>query len=533
MKAIHTKVEHKLAQVKLLLPSLGLTSITAISALVLSSSISSAASNIIPATIKVLEACSITASDNGEGNIDNPFEAIGGTYESSVKQSTLNLLCNDNNGYSLYAVGYSNNTEGNTDLIGATTGNTIPTGIVTDASISNWSFKLTPVEGTYTPTILSDTNGSFSSNHVIPSTTTKLATYTDAINVSTPSTITVDYAVGLSTYQEPDTYTGKIKYTLVHPNFANVNGKNIITIATTGNATGFTIDGTAYENGDTLELVPDGTTHTIVASTSDFNEGYEFDSWSATGGVALADASSSTTTFTLAGDGTLTLNGKQSCQSSLSGSMQDFDPSGLCDGVTSGTLTDARDSNAYTVAKIGSLWWMTKNLMLGKSTTTALTSSTSNVSSSGYTLPASSTSGFSGYTAQNIYVPATTTCSSSSACYGYYTYAAATAGSNPSSGASSYDICPKGWRLPTQAEFNTLKGTYTTGATLTASPWYGVYSGYYGGGSFYNGGSFGGYWSSTADGSYYAYYLYFDNSSAAVVGNTKNLGFAVRCVAKS
>ncbi|MBR0460748.1 DUF1566 domain-containing protein, partial [Candidatus Saccharibacteria bacterium] len=90
-----------------------------------------------------------------------------------------------------------------------------------------------------------------------------------------------------------------------------------------------------------------------------------------------------------------------------------------------------------------------------------------------------------------------------------------------------------GWRLPTQAEFNTLKGTYTTGATLTASPWLGVYSGDYNSSQFYLGGSNGRYWSSTAYGSSIAYFLNF-NSSSAVVGNDyKGVGFAVRCVFKS
>ena len=123
------------------------------------------------------------------------------------------------------------------------------------------------------------------------------------------------------------------------------------------------------------------------------------------------------------------------------------------------TMRDNRDGaeRSYTTAEINGLCWMTTNLSLGKSTTTALTPDTSNVSSSGYTLPASSTSGFSDNDAENVYNSGSTTCSSTSACYAYYTWKAATAGSTKQYGVANYDICPKGWRLPNAAEFRTLK----------------------------------------------------------------------------
>ena len=103
-----------------------------------------------------------------------------------------------------------------------------------------------------------------------------------------------------------------------------------------------------------------------------------------------------------------------------------------------------------------------------------------------------------------------------------------------SSGTSvNYDICPKGWRLPTQAEFTTLKNSYTTGTTLTASPFRGVYSGYYSNGSFYLGGSRGYYWSSTAGDNGFAYDLDYNSSSADVYNGYKSRGYNIRCVAKS
>ncbi|MBQ6375928.1 hypothetical protein IJJ37_03305, partial [Candidatus Saccharibacteria bacterium] len=149
-----------------------ITLITALSAVILASTFTSASSEVISTSIKVLEACSITSptSDN------TPYEIIGGTYESNIKETTINISCNDPNGYSLYAMGVdSTGTVSNTNLTGTVSGETIPTGTSTSTTVSNWAFKLSGVSGTYQPNILSDTNGSFADYHIIPDTNTKVA----------------------------------------------------------------------------------------------------------------------------------------------------------------------------------------------------------------------------------------------------------------------------------------------------------------------------------------------------------------------
>ena len=195
--------------------------------------------------------------------------------------------------------------------------------------------------------------------------------------------------------------------------------------------------------------------------------------------------------------------------------------------------TDAYKNIAYTTASINGLCWMTRNLDLPGGTT--LTSSDSNVASD-YTLPSSRTQGFNAPASASVYNSNSTTCGNGSPCYSYYNYAAATAGTNPSSGNATSDICPKGWRLPTKAEFDTLKSTYTTGTTLNASPFYGVYAGLYSGGSFSSGqylSSGGYYWSSTASNYSKAYVLDSSRSSVAVLPSSTSPGYSVRCVAKS
>ncbi|MBR3324159.1 hypothetical protein IKG24_01295 [Candidatus Saccharibacteria bacterium] len=203
------------------------------------------------------------------------------------------------------------------------------------------------------------------------------------------------------------------------------------------------------------------------------------------------------------------------------------------------TLKDSRDNQDYTIAKLfdGNIW-MTKNLNLAGGT--ALYSDTSNVPdgypSSGnnpyYTLPASSTSGFSNDSTAYVYNSGRTNCSSPG-CYSYYSYPAATAGTNPNTDGvnATSDICPAGWRLPTKSEYETLIGTYNTGPKLTASPFLGVYAGNYYGSAFRFGGSYGYYWSSTASGSTTAHLMYFGGSDVAVSsGDGKRRGYSARCI---
>ena len=208
--------------------------------------------------------------------------------------------------------------------------------------------------------------------------------------------------------------------------------------------------------------------------------------------------------------------------------------SALCTTTATGTsknLTDTRDNNAYTVAKLADgKCWMTQNLKLINKT---ISSSDSNLpSGSTWTIPASSTSGFSSYDTNNAYLDST---------YGgYYTFYTATAGwgtQSVASGNAPKDICPKGWRLPTgdsSGEFKALYNKYASSALMRGTPGF-VLSGYVHNSSVNDRGSGGSYWSSTAGGSNGAYHLYLDSSTvnpARDYLNFKGRGYSVRCVAK-
>ena len=189
------------------------------------------------------------------------------------------------------------------------------------------------------------------------------------------------------------------------------------------------------------------------------------------------------------------------------------------DGATA-TLKDRRDNNSYTIAKINGNCWMTQNLRLAGGTT--LTSTYSNVSSS-YTIPTTDLNSGDSYTDGRIHNSGDTTT-------GYwYNYCAASAGTNCQSSTkydTTYDICPKGWRLPTKTEFDGITGTSYISAF---SP---VTGGYYGRGSLRDT-SDGYWWSSTASSSRNQYYLYYNGSSLNTYDYDKVNGYYVRCIRSS
>ena len=213
--------------------------------------------------------------------------------------------------------------------------------------------------------------------------------------------------------------------------------------------------------------------------------------------------------------------------------MQDFtkaEATAMSEGDTR-TLRDLRDDQEYSVAKIGDTVWMTRNLAIGCDgsgssygsgrTTRSLTSSDSNVSdtwstSSAEAINSSNTSVTSGYTT------AAMQCNST---YGaWYNYKAATAGTitgNPNSTNATKDICPSGWRLPTNSE--------QSGITSSASAFSPVTGGRYDNGSLGSEG-YGFWWSATSYGGTGRYALYYDGSSLRTSGLSRYYGFYVRCI---
>lgn len=203
--------------------------------------------------------------------------------------------------------------------------------------------------------------------------------------------------------------------------------------------------------------------------------------------------------------------------------------------VHSVTLTDTRDNNTYTVSKLADQkCWMTKNLNLPGGTT--VTPADSNVTTN-YTIPVSSTSGFSDNNTAYVYNGDAADTNYRPEYGGYYSWRAATADTGTTSISTDGEnapssICPKGWRLPTKDEFDTMISHYSTNTALTSAPVNMKYSGVYYSNGFGHVGTDGYYWSSISYDSTRAYNLGFGTSGyvGSSYGSNRCEGISVRCV---
>ncbi|MBR2998254.1 BspA family leucine-rich repeat surface protein, partial [Candidatus Saccharibacteria bacterium] len=198
-----------------------LTSLSFVSFLFLASSSIFASDHVSNVSVTVPVSCNISSTlDTAHTATINP-----GQVKADIGTTTFKVFCNDNTGYAIYAIGYSGDEYGNTNMLPTnpttSTNPSIVTGTATSGDTSNWAMKIAPVDGTYKPTIESDTNGSFSDYHIVPDTYTKVATLTTNTDFTIGSSFQSTYRVFVSQTQPADTYTGKVKYTLVHPNDAN------------------------------------------------------------------------------------------------------------------------------------------------------------------------------------------------------------------------------------------------------------------------------------------------------------------------
>ena len=112
----------------------------------------------------------------------------------------------------------------------------------------------------------------------------------------------------------------------------------------------------------------------------------------------------------------------------------------------------------------------------------------------------------------------------------YYQWSAATAGYTGIS-QSTRSICPKGWTLPSQSQFQALINSGLSGSNFMNAPYYLLRGGNLNNSSLPNAGSRGYYWSSTPDGSSDAYGLYFGSGSVYTTFSDRYRGQSVRCVA--
>ncbi len=218
---------------------------TILTATILASSTVSADNPSVVDRIKITVPVACTIS--GTGMNSHNADINNGLYEDDIGSTILHAFCNDNEGFAIYAAGYTGNEIGATNsnkLVGTTASNNavIASGLATTAGnpdVSNWAMKLAITQdsgdtaGTNAFTIdsapnvdlpsqaeQSATQASFTQYHIVPNEYTKVAHKNSATDMTATTggvKLTTTYAAYISKTQPADTYSGQVIYTLVHP----------------------------------------------------------------------------------------------------------------------------------------------------------------------------------------------------------------------------------------------------------------------------------------------------------------------------
>ena len=432
-----------------------------------------------------------------------------GETNTTIGQSRIAAYCNDNEGYAIYAIGYTNSEYGNTTLVSTDGNYTIPTG--TSGNNSYWNMRLTQGTATgqtsYLPTMVNE----FTTSATIPNDYTKVA-YRNSSTISqnqdpteTGSYFTTTYAAHVSTTQPAGIYNGQVQYVLVHPSSAPAPEKPL-TMQETAK-----IKAKLTNIGDTMQA-------------TDSRDGKKY--WI----TKLAD-----------GNIWMTQNLDLELDVNRVYTPADTDVSANWQPVRStidftGTSVSGWTNNDYTPhsASPGEVYYYTS----------------------------STTANDSQYTSLSACQAAHPDCSAHHHVGNYYNWSAAVASNDTNTtelktlfNNAPDSICPAGWRLPAgrdsantaaSREWNALlvaegimtnptgNGYATNGFNnIRISPLWLARSGYVGYGSLSSTGNYGYYWSSTVSDGSYAYRL-ISHSGSVVPANDNSRGFgcSIRCVAE-
>ena len=230
------------------------------------SSVSANDSHVDDVSIIVPISCNLNSYNTTHSETVNP-----NTTEEDIGKTTLQAFCNDNDGFAIYAIGYTGNVDGTTTLVGNNTSLTIATSTNTSSS-SSWSMKVTKETNTntaYLPNNMTINNG-YDSYSVVPTNWTKVATFSSATDTEEPNgkgaVLYTTYKVHIAPGQAADTYSGKVKYTLFHPSTSCL----YYTIHfNPGDGSGYMADQPICNNGSTAL-----STNTFIPPS-----GYEFKEW--------------------------------------------------------------------------------------------------------------------------------------------------------------------------------------------------------------------------------------------------------------
>ena len=196
-----------------------------ISGVILSSSSAMAGEN---ATVNIRVNVPASCTLSGLGMDSHAATIANGVYMPNIGTTNMKINCNDDAGFSIYATGFTGNQVGETNsnkLVGTALTNyaVIDTGTNTghDGNDSAWAMKL-DASSSYLDIDILDGYDDYSE---VPDGYHQVAMRESGTGVNIGAsgvTLTTTYAAYISRFQPMDTYIGKVKYVLVHPGNAHV-----------------------------------------------------------------------------------------------------------------------------------------------------------------------------------------------------------------------------------------------------------------------------------------------------------------------
>ena len=535
---------------------LGLLTLVLLSGVMLASSGVSADNDSVVDEINITVPVSCTLSGTGMNTHNATIN--NGQYNSSIGETTLQAFCNDNNGFAIYAIGYTDDTDGKNVLTNSTLGSTydIVTGTATSGNTSNWAMKLSTVTSpapTYPIIIAGSTDDTekeqgdpdFTAFQEVPDDYERVAYRTAGTDIGAGAegtTLKTTYQAYINATQPAGTYTGQVKYTLVHPYSADAYGCNpsgntigsivcMQDISSTNKAAILT--SMTEEQQYTLKDKRDNKTYTVAklkdgniwmtqnldldldSSRTYTNEDTDL-GWNGTS-YSTASWTPERSTYTT---GTTTWGLYDSITGNYGGIIhpESYDPGDLC---WNGTLSDYSDWETY----FGSCSY--NNI-------TGMINCDESINPIDTYITVSGTPTLQYYLGN------------------YYNWTAAVALNDSSAYTTQYQdvnrsICPAGWTLPKSGN-NTSSGSfqymleqygwdsnsYELGSGYTAyhTPMFLTFGGFWYG-SIGDVGFSGSFWSPMLYSSHYAYNFYSPDGYVDPGGDANRYeGFSVRCVAR-
>ncbi len=472
-------------------------------------------------SVNTQTAITVTSSCEMTAVVDTAHETTvsASTYADDIGQTTITVACNDANGYAVYAVGFTNNEMGRNDLLGQTTGRVIATGTATSGDTSAWAMKLAAVENSVAPTI----ETGYSAYHAVPDEYTKVVSYADS-TMENPagSSFKTTYATYVDNMQAPDTYLGKVKYTLVHPaDTTNTPCMGTYTIIYNRNGGTGSMDSQTACVDRTIGLLPNGFTPPTPVDENQFavwNTEADGSGYTYYPGQGVANLASS--------GGSVTLYAQWAPKY-----IQDMTAS-KCQVVANEnpfTVYDKRDGNDYTIRYIEGACWMTQNLRIIGTVNAQYSnfSTYSNVDVCEQDLTTGNSYEYarchdSGNTTNGVW-------------YNYVAVSAKTITGSSNSTIATEDICPANWHLPSYDTVNAPGSVNSLASNSGASvvKFMPIVGGFYRNGSLM--GDAGFWWSNAATSANGRYYLSYYNNYLSLSYNFnasygRYYGFYARCV---